>query len=801
MDAVVETDEEEEAQEQGKGRMWKLDQTLDQPLGEEAGRVASMWRSDKGLSTATTLWLAFLSLGVVYGDLGTSPLYVFSSIFQDTSTVENTDDILGTLSLIIYTITLIPLIKYVFIALQSSDYGEGGTFALYSLICRHVKANTIQNQHHTDLKLTTYSRRPVAPNSLAFKVRTLLENNSHLQKILLVLVLLGTSMVIGDGILSPAISVLSSVKGIQAAHHSLPEEAVLVLSLLILVILFCMQRFGTGKVAFIFAPIIFLWFLSIGLIGLYNIFRHDPSIFRALSPLTFIRYFHRSEVNGWVALGGIMLSITGAEALFADLGHFSALSIQLAFTFLVFPCLLAAYMGQAAFLMHHPDRVADAFYSSVPGPLYWPMFVIATAAAIIASQATISATFSIVKQAVALGCFPRVKIVHTSQRFMGQIYVPEVNWILMALCLLITAGFRKTTQIGNAYGVAVIGVMLVTTLLMALLMVVIWQTNIFLVLLFLAVFGTVELVYISAVLFKVPNGGWVPLAIGAVLLLVMYTWHYGSTQRYETEKRNKVSVGWILGLGPSLGLVRLPGIGLFYTELAHGVPSIFSHFLTHFPAIHSILVFVCVKYLPVSTVPKEERFLVRRIGPKNYRMFRCAVRYGYKDLHKRDDHFDDLLIQTLAAFVKYESLLESVDGQDDGNSELSQVVYAASSSQSQQEQQEHDHQETRNTVAGFMSNSLTSVNSSTQLTSYSSDGDDRDDRRQDELKFLHSAKEQGIVHILGNTLIRCNEGSGLLRRATINYCYGFLRRICRDNSVIYHIPHESLLHVGMVYNV
>ncbi|XP_019239551.1 PREDICTED: potassium transporter 10-like [Nicotiana attenuata] len=297
--------------------------------------------------------------------------------------------------------------------------------------------------------------------------------------------------------------------------------------------------------------------------------------------------------------------------------------------------------------------------------IYWPVFVIATLAAIVASQATISATFSIIKQALALGCIPRVKVVHTSKKFLGQIYIPDINWILMILCIGVTAGFRNQSQIGNAYGTAVVIVMLVTTLLMTLIMLLVWRCHWVLVLIFTVLSVVVECTYFSAVLFKVDQGGWVPLVIAAAFLVIMYVWHYGTVKRYAFEMHSKVSMAWILGLGPSLGLVRVPGIGLVYTELASGVPHIFSHFITNLPAIHSVVVFVCVKYLPVYTVPEDERFLVKRIGPKSFHMFRCVARYGYKDLHKKDEEFERKLFDNLFLFVRLENMMEGCSDSDE----------------------------------------------------------------------------------------------------------------------------------------
>ncbi|KAG8043437.1 hypothetical protein GUJ93_ZPchr0458g22578 [Zizania palustris] len=297
--------------------------------------------------------------------------------------------------------------------------------------------------------------------------------------------------------------------------------------------------------------------------------------------------------------------------------------------------------------------------------IYWPAFVIATAAAIVASQATISATYSIIKQSLALGCFPRVKVVHTSKKFLGQIYIPDINWILLILCIAVTAGFKNQSQIGNAYGTAVVIVMLVTTFLMVPIMLLVWKSHWILVITFIVLSLMVEIPYFSACILKINQGGWVPLVIAASFFVIMYVWHFCTVKRYEFEMHSKVSMAWILGLGPSLGLVRVPGIGFVYTELASGVPHIFSHFITNLPAIHSVVVFVCVKYLPVYTVPIEERFLVRRIGPKNFHMFRCVARYGYKDLHKKDEDFEKMLFDCLLSFVRLESMMDSYSDSDD----------------------------------------------------------------------------------------------------------------------------------------
>ncbi|CAB4307184.1 unnamed protein product [Prunus armeniaca] len=782
-----------------RGSVWVLDQQLDQPMDEEAKRLRNMY-TEKKYSTLMLLQLAFQSLGVVYGDLGTSPLYVFYNTFPDG--IGDPEDLIGALSVIIYSLTLIPLLKYVFIVCRANDNGQvlivqficsslpillrlnqdcpyfcfplgklmadflpdGGTFALYSLLCRHAKIKAISNQDQTDEALTTYSRSTFDEQSFTARTKRWLEGHALTQSTLLILVLVGSCMVIGDGILTPAISVLSAVGGINVGHSKISNEVVVLVAVVILVLLFTMQHHGTDKVGWLFAPIVLLW----------------------------------GGKGGWTSLGGIMLSITGTEALFADLSHFPVSSIQIAFTLVVFPCLLLAYCGQAAYLMKNSNNVIGAFYHSIPDNIYWPVFIVATAAAVVASQATITATFSLIKQALALGCFPRVKVVHTSRKYRHQIYIPEINWIVMILCIVVTAGFKNQNQIGNASGTAVCVVMLVTTLLMILVMILVWRCHWILVLIFTGLSLVVEGTYFSAVLLKVNQGGWVPLVIATAFFIIMYVWHYGTVKRFEIEMHSKVSMAWILGLGPSLGLVRVPGIGLVYTELASGVPRIFSHFITNLPAIHSVVVFVCVKYLPVWTVQEEERFLVKRIGPKNFHMFRCVARYGYKDDHKRDDDFEKKLFQSLFMFVRLEYLMEA-----SSDSDLSSLL----------------DQQTKQSGDGLFCNSSNMLHSNVNRSIASGDSIVPDDSplhannitssipasnqvgTDDEVEFLNNCRDAGVVHILGNTVIEARRESKFWKKIAIDYLYAFLRKMCRENSVMFNVPHESLLNVGQVFYV
>lgn len=782
---------------------------LDEPLDIEAERVRGQLTARKTFSALVILRFAFQSLGVVYGDLGTSPLYVFHSIFP--SGLADDEDLRGALALITYALFLIPLLKYTLIVMRANDNGEGGSFALYSLICRHVNTNTISNQHPTDQALTTYRRHHIDAKPLASSVKKWLENNVYSQRMLVLVVLFGTSMLIGDGILTPAISVLSSVGGLQVNQPHIRNELVVAVACVILVALFSVQRFGTNRVSWFFAPAVFIWLLSIGVIGIYNICKHDHTVLKAiLNPVYIVSYFSRNRKRSWLSLGGVLLSITGTEALYADVGHFSTSAVQIVFSGFVFPCLLASYVGQAAYLSIHNDHVSQAFYKSIPETVYWPVFVIATIASVIASQATISATFSIIKQSVALGCFPRVKVVHTSVEHSGQVYIPEINWMLMALCIVITASFRTTIQIGNAYGIAVVALMLATTLLMALVMLLVWQTRLIWIVLFVSVYLVVEVALLSSMLFKFTEGGWAPLAIAALFLLVMYSWHYGTLKRHQYELQSKLRIEWILQLVNRYRTMRVPGIGFIYTELAHGVPSIFNHFMTHFPAMHSVIVFVCVKYLPVNTIPKEERFLFRAIGGKDFRLYRCIARYGYRDLHKRDDKFEDNLLESLAQYIRNHALLEtSEEGSASQVSDTSMIARGVINPIELRHTQSSIG--TESILPGELEMSMQTPSPSSSLLPQSgrsamhvqraSQEQVLENEDDEDLTFLYEAKYNGVVHILGDVILKANQNSNRIKKFTIDYIYAFLCRFCRENSAILNIPHETLFNVGQVYHV
>ncbi|XP_031400588.1 putative potassium transporter 12 isoform X2 [Punica granatum] len=757
----------------------------------------------KDTSTWQTLALAFQTLGVVYGDMGTSPLYVFSDVFSRVP-IESDVDVLGALSLVMYTIALIPLAKYVFVVLKANDNGEGGTFALYSLICRYADISVLPNRQPADELISSYRLKLPTPElERALNIKETLERRSSLKTTLLLLVLMGTSMIIGDGILTPAISVMSAVSGLQGELEGFGTNAVVIVSIVILLGLFSIQRFGTGKVGFLFAPILALWFFCLGSIGLYNLIKHDITVLRAVNPAYIYYFFKKNSGLAWSALGGCVLCITGAEAMFADLGHFTVRAIQVAFSCVVFPCLLLAYMGQAAYLMQYPGSAPRIFYDSVPRALFWPVFVIATLAAMIASQAMISATFSCVKQSMALGCFPRLKIVHTSRRLMGQIYIPIINWFLMVMCVIVVAIFQGTTDIANAYGIAEVGVMIVSTALVTIVMLLIWQTNLSLALCFPLIFGSVELIYLCAILSKIKQGGWLPLVFAFSFLCVMYTWNYGSVLKYQSEVREKISMDLMLELGSTLGTVRVPGIGLLYNELVQGIPSIFGQFLLSLPAIHSTIVFVCIKYVPVPVVPQEERFLFRRACPKDYHMFRCVARYGYKDVRKEDHHaFEQLLVESLEKFLRMEA--EDIALENDLHDFELDSVSVRSMDLGPAARYRADDLRAPLIQGRQFEESDTSVSEeggSMLPPSIMSSSLEEDPGLEYELSALREAMDSGFTYLLAHGDVRARKDSWFFKKLVINYFYAFLRRNCRAGPANMSVPHMNILQVRITYMV
>lgn len=731
----------------------------------DAEKVSNEKYHGSGGSWIRTLQLAFQSIGVVYGDIGTSPLYVYSSTFPHG--IKHRDDLLGVLSLILYTLILVPMLKYVFIVLYANDNGDGGTFALYSLISRYAKIRMIPNQQAEDAMVSNYSIE--APNSQLRRaqwVKQKLESSKAAKIALFTITILGTSMVMGDGTLTPAISVLSAVSGIREKAPNMTQSEVVWISVAILFVLFSVQRFGTDKVGYSFAPIISVWFLLIAGIGMYNLAVHEVTILRAFNPMYIVDYFRRNGKEAWVSLGGVVLCITGTEAMFADLGHFNIRAIQLSFNCILFPSVALCYMGQAAYLRKFPENVGDTFYKSIPAPMFWPTFIVAIFAAIIASQAMLSGAFAILSKALSLGCFPRVEVVHTSKKYEGQVYIPEVNFLIGAASIVVTLAFQTTTNIGNAYGICVVTVFSITTHLMTVVMLLIWKKHMAFIAAFYVVFGLTEFLYLSSILSKFVEGGYLPFCFSLVLMALMATWHYVHVKRYWYELDGIVPAAELTALLGRRDVRRVPGVGLLYSELVQGIPPVFPRLVDKIPSVHAVFVFMSIKHLPIPRVAPPERFIFRRVGPAGHRMFRCVARYGYTDPLEGPKEFAAFLLDRLKMFIQEEAVFacQCADADDDDDGQV-------------------------------------------QQGSAGNDNDNNDALRraqaaaEEEKRFIDAEAERGVVYLMGEANVTAAAGSSVMKRIVVNYVYTFLRKNLREGHKALSIPKDQLLKVGITYEI
>ncbi|GAQ87155.1 Potassium transporter family protein [Klebsormidium nitens] len=639
----------------------------------EMGPTASVWTGDADLEgqkkrhlakkagLLATIGLAYRATGVVYGDIGTSPLYVYSSTFSDGT--PSTDRILGCASLIFWTLTLAVLIKYMCFVMFADDNGEGGTFALYSLLCRNANITPGGGAAPVaaDLQLSRYtskhsSRQFLTRKTPARVLKNMLERKAWARNALLILVLVMTSMVLGDGVLTPAQSVLGAVYGIQVKLPSTSTSVIVGVSCAIVVALFAAQPFGTGRVGFMFAPVVIIWFASNVVIAIYNTATYYPGIYKCLSPHYAYFFFKDDAHRGWRQLAGVFLAITGAEATFADLGHFSRAGVQLGFVGLAYPSLVITYFGQAAWLIKHPDEVGSTFYASIPGGdgLFWYMFVVATLAATVASQAMISGAFSIVKQSMALGCFPRLRVFNTSDRVTGQVYIPEVNWVMMILTVIVIVIFKNTTKLGLAYGVAVSAMMVGTDLLIFIVMLMVWESNVVAAVAFLLFYAFFDGTYLSANLEKVPDGGWYAILVAGVVSALSLIWYWGTSKKLtylfanKTRLEDLVTVhrpppssdapseralaprdGTLANARTGLPILRAPGIALTYSETLVGAPPLMPSLIDRWSCLHQHVVLVTVRQVAVPRVDPEERILVQKLPYPG--MYRAVARYGYLD--------------------------------------------------------------------------------------------------------------------------------------------------------------------------
>ena len=535
--------------------------------------------------------LALGALGVVYGDIGTSPLYTMKEVFGGPHRLPVTpDNVLGILSLVFWSLLIVVSLKYLTFIMRADNRGEGGIMALMSLVQRATRHRT----------------------------------KGHW--LLLVLGLFGAALFYGDGLITPAISVLSAVEGLEVATPAL-QPYVVPTALVVLVSLFLIQRRGTASVGVLFGPIMAIWFGVLAVLGAINV-AQTPAVLAAMNPAYAVQFFATNQGLGFLALGAVVLAVTGVEALYADMGHFGRLPIRLVWFVFVLPALLLNYFGQGALLIREPAAVVNPFYLQGPEWAIYPMVAIATAATIIASQAVISGAFSVTRQAVQLGYLPRMEIRHTSEHSIGQIYIPFMNWFLLAGVVALVLGFQSSSNLAAAYGIAVTGTMAIDTILAAVIAITLWRWNRVLVVLGALGFLFVDLAFFGANSFKLLDGGWFPIIVAGAVFAVLSTWKRGRELLRERLKNDSIPLQLFLDNIKEHGPTRVPGTAVFLSSQGQSVPHALLHNLAHNKVLHERVVFLTVRTEDVPFVADTERIEVEELGGNFYRV---VAHYGFKE--------------------------------------------------------------------------------------------------------------------------------------------------------------------------
>lgn len=545
--------------------------------------------------------LALVALGVVFGDIGTSPLYALRECLAHAGyhPSHGVEMVYGPISLMFWSLTLMVSVKYLSILSHATAQGEGGVFALLSLLRSKKDA--------------------LSPRSMS---------------IVLLTVLFGASLLYGDGMITPAISVLSAVEGLSQLNDEF-SRWVVPIAVTILIGIFLVQKHGTDKIGVAFGPIMIVWFLALGGLGLYRFLEH-PEVITALSPHWGVGYLMHHGHHGIVIMGMVLLAVTGCEALYADIGHFGPKPLQQAWFILVWPTLTLNYLGQGALVVSNPASVEHPFFHLVPPSLLVPMIILATAATIIASQAMITGVFSLTQQAVQLGYLPRLRIIHTNPNVRGQIYMPQVNFLLMVACIALVFGFKTSSNLASAYGLSVSLGMLLTSILFYFVARRIWSWPFWKAFLPVTAFMIIEAGYVSGSLVKFMQGAWFPLAMAAGIWIIMKTWTDGRAVLFQAMQRGRLPVQFLVDEIRKDRIIRVPGTGVFMSASADGLPLALLHHLKHNKALHKQVVLLTVKFEDVPHIRGEIR---HEIDEPCEEFYRVVLRYGFAE---SPQVFDDL---------------------------------------------------------------------------------------------------------------------------------------------------------------
>ncbi len=581
--------------------------------------------SDNSRGRARVTALALGALGVVYGDIGTSPLYALRECFHGSHAIEvSPSNVLGVLSLVLWSLILLVSIKYLGLVVRADNKGEGGILALLTLGFPEQDAN-----------------------------------RKRWFGIIVLIGIFGTALLYGDGVITPAISVLSAVEGLNVATKFF-EPYIIPITTAILVALFVPQRFGTGKIGNVFGRVTLAWFVALALLGLKGIVS-APAVLSAINPVHAVRFFLENGGKGFVVLGAVFLAVTGAEALYADLGHFGRVAIRRAWFTIVLPALVLNYFGQGALLLHTPSAAENPFYLLAPRWALFPLVALATAATVIASQALISGAFSLTMHAVQLGYFPRLAIEHTSSMEKGQIYIPFVNWVLMFACIGLVVGFKSSSNLAAAYGIAVTMTMLITTVLFGFVAVRLWRWNPFVAVAVCLPFVLIELAFFGANALKIAHGGWFPLAMGAVVFVLLTTWKTGRRLLAEKLSRSMLPAPLFFQDICSHPPLRVHGTAIYLAGRLGSVPLALLHNIKHNKVLHERVVFLTVISHEHPHVEEEQRLEVEQLQAGFYRV---VGHYGFMEepnvprlLEKCHTRGLDLNLQQCTYFLSRENLI------------------------------------------------------------------------------------------------------------------------------------------------
>ncbi|HVX04237.1 MAG TPA: potassium transporter Kup [Rhodanobacteraceae bacterium] len=531
------------------------------------------------------------AIGVVFGDLGTSPLYTFSEAFSDQHGMPvTTFNVLGVLSLVLWTLLIVVALKYITFIMRADNKGEGGIMAMMALAQRATRQ---------------YPRT---------------------RRLVVLAAVLGAALFFGDGVITPSITVLSAVEGLGVAAPALTHWVVWI-AVIVLVTLFLIQKRGTGRVGSIFGPVMCMWFIALGLIGAYNIVRH-PFVLRAINPWYGLNFFVHHGAGGFLVLGAVVLCVTGAEALYADMGHFGRKPITVAWYGFVMPGLMLNYFGQGALLVHNPAAASNPFYLAVPQWALYPMIALATAAAVIASQAVIAGSFSIMRQAIQLGFLPRMPVVHTSNEEIGQIYLPWVNRLLMILVVLVVIGFGSSKALAGAYGIAVTGTMIIDTTLFLIVAWRMWKWNPLVIVGLGLFFLTIDLSFFGANTLKVEDGGWFPLVLGLAVFTLLTTWRRGRDLVLRQLKHGGLALAPFIANLAEHPPTRVEGTAIFLVSDPDAVPHALLHNLKHNKVLHRRNVILTVETLETPYADFDERMELKDLGNDFYLL---KLRFGFAD--------------------------------------------------------------------------------------------------------------------------------------------------------------------------